>query len=63
MRKRVHLRGPINSDPEDTDTLGLGCADVPLLSLQVMLAPLISIALKVSQLQERTGRTAPTVIT
>ncbi|ERE83081.1 phosphoglucomutase-1 [Cricetulus griseus] len=30
---------------------------------QVMLAPLISIALKVSQLQERTGRTAPTVIT
>jgi hypothetical protein len=32
-------------------------------SSQVMLAPLISIALKVSQLQERTGRTAPTVIT
>ncbi|TKC49218.1 hypothetical protein EI555_007749, partial [Monodon monoceros] len=30
---------------------------------QVMLAPLISIALKLSQLQERTGRTAPTVIT
>uniref|UniRef100_A0A8D0WT98 Phosphoglucomutase-1 n=1 Tax=Sus scrofa TaxID=9823 RepID=A0A8D0WT98_PIG len=30
---------------------------------QVMLAPLISIALKMSQLQERTGRTAPTVIT
>lgn len=30
---------------------------------QVMLAPLISIALKVSKLQERTGRTAPTVIT
>ena len=30
---------------------------------QVMLAPLISIALKVSQLQEKTGRTAPTVIT
>ncbi|XP_019483746.1 PREDICTED: phosphoglucomutase-1 isoform X2 [Hipposideros armiger] len=30
---------------------------------QVMLGPLISIALKVSQLQERTGRTAPTVIT
>ncbi|XP_051052004.1 LOW QUALITY PROTEIN: phosphoglucomutase-1-like [Phodopus roborovskii] len=30
---------------------------------QVMLAPLISIALKVSQLQERTGRTAPTILT
>ncbi|KFO23187.1 phosphoglucomutase-1 isoform X1 [Fukomys damarensis] len=30
---------------------------------QVMLAPLVTIALKVSQLQERTGRTAPTVIT
>ncbi|XP_051855478.1 phosphoglucomutase-1 isoform X1 [Antechinus flavipes] len=30
---------------------------------QVMLAPLVSIALKVSQLQERTGRSAPTVIT
>ncbi|KAM8930077.1 phosphoglucomutase-1 isoform 2-T2 [Pelodytes ibericus] len=30
---------------------------------QVMLAPLITIALKISQLQERTGRTAPTVIT
>ncbi|XP_074064586.1 LOW QUALITY PROTEIN: phosphoglucomutase-1-like [Macrotis lagotis] len=30
---------------------------------QVMLAPLISIALKVSQLQERTGRSSPTVIT
>ncbi|XP_063057869.1 phosphoglucomutase-1 [Engraulis encrasicolus] len=29
----------------------------------VMLAPLVDIALKVSQLQERTGRTAPTVIT
>lgn len=35
----------------------------PLCFSQVMLAPLISIALKVSQLQERTGRTAPTVIT
>lgn len=35
----------------------------PLVFPQVMLAPLISIALKVSQLQERTGRTAPTVIT
>uniref|UniRef100_A0A8C4WXB7 phosphoglucomutase (alpha-D-glucose-1,6-bisphosphate-dependent) n=1 Tax=Eptatretus burgeri TaxID=7764 RepID=A0A8C4WXB7_EPTBU len=30
---------------------------------QVMLAPLVSIALKISQLQERTGRNAPTVIT
>nr|XP_057929218.1 phosphoglucomutase-1 isoform X4 [Doryrhamphus excisus] len=30
---------------------------------QVMLAPLVDIALKVSQLQERTGRTGPTVIT
>uniref|UniRef100_A0A2K5J6Z6 Phosphoglucomutase-1 n=1 Tax=Colobus angolensis palliatus TaxID=336983 RepID=A0A2K5J6Z6_COLAP len=30
---------------------------------QVILAPLISIALKVFQLQERTGRSAPTVIT
>ncbi|OCT84838.1 hypothetical protein XELAEV_18022995mg [Xenopus laevis] len=30
---------------------------------QVMLAPLITIALKISKLQERTGRTAPTVIT
>ncbi|NWQ77700.1 PGM1 protein, partial [Columbina picui] len=30
---------------------------------QVMLAPLISIALKLSQLHERTGRTGPTVIT
>ncbi|XP_034386633.1 phosphoglucomutase-1 isoform X2 [Cyclopterus lumpus] len=30
---------------------------------QVMLAPLIDIALKVSQLQEKTGRTGPTVIT
>jgi len=34
-----------------------------LSSLQVMLAPLISIALKLSQLHERTGRTGPTVIT
>lgn len=33
------------------------------LSVQVMLAPLVDIALKVSQLQERTGRTGPTVIT
>ncbi|CAK6978382.1 phosphoglucomutase-1 [Scomber scombrus] len=30
---------------------------------QVMLAPLVDIALKVSQLKENTGRTAPTVIT
>ncbi|XP_071984169.1 phosphoglucomutase-1 isoform X4 [Engystomops pustulosus] len=30
---------------------------------QDMLAPLVTIALKLSQLQERTGRTAPTVIT
>ncbi|PKU28025.1 phosphoglucomutase- hypothetical protein [Limosa lapponica baueri] len=30
---------------------------------QVMLAPLVSIALKLSQLHERTGRTGPTVIT
>uniref|UniRef100_UPI00358FD337 phosphoglucomutase-1 isoform X1 n=2 Tax=Myxine glutinosa TaxID=7769 RepID=UPI00358FD337 len=30
---------------------------------QVMLAPLVSIALKISQLRERTGRNAPTVIT
>lgn len=30
---------------------------------QVMLAPLVDIALKVSQLHERTGRTGPTVIT
>ncbi|XP_056607379.1 phosphoglucomutase-1 [Triplophysa dalaica] len=30
---------------------------------QVMLAPLVDIALKISQLQEKTGRTAPTVIT
>ena len=30
---------------------------------KVMLAPLVSIALKISQLQERTGRNAPTVIT
>ncbi|XP_072245201.1 phosphoglucomutase-1 isoform X3 [Leuresthes tenuis] len=30
---------------------------------QVMLAPLVDIALKVSQLQEKTGRTGPTVIT
>ncbi|XP_034035442.1 phosphoglucomutase-1-like isoform X3 [Thalassophryne amazonica] len=30
---------------------------------QVMLAPLIDIALKISQLQEKTGRTSPTVIT
>ncbi|XP_040262656.1 phosphoglucomutase-1 isoform X2 [Bufo bufo] len=30
---------------------------------QVMLAPLITIALKISKLEERTGRTAPTVIT
>uniref|UniRef100_A0A8C4ZXL6 EF-hand calcium binding domain 7 n=1 Tax=Gadus morhua TaxID=8049 RepID=A0A8C4ZXL6_GADMO len=30
---------------------------------QVMLAPLVDIALKVSQLQEKTGRTKPTVIT
>lgn len=31
--------------------------------VQVMLAPLVDIALKVSQLQEKTGRTGPTVIT
>lgn len=31
--------------------------------IQVMLAPLVDIALKVSQLHERTGRTGPTVIT
>lgn len=31
--------------------------------LQVMLAPLVDIALKISQLQEKTGRTGPTVIT
>uniref|UniRef100_A0A8B9TR02 Phosphoglucomutase 1 n=1 Tax=Anas platyrhynchos TaxID=8839 RepID=A0A8B9TR02_ANAPL len=37
--------------------------DPSLPSLQVMLAPLISIALKLSQLHERTGRTGPTVIT
>uniref|UniRef100_A0A8C1DPE4 Phosphoglucomutase 1 n=1 Tax=Cyprinus carpio carpio TaxID=630221 RepID=A0A8C1DPE4_CYPCA len=30
---------------------------------QVMLAPLVDIALRISQLQEMTGRTAPTVIT
>ncbi|XP_068095427.1 phosphoglucomutase-1 isoform X1 [Hyperolius riggenbachi] len=30
---------------------------------QVMLAPLVTIALKLSKLEERTGRTAPTVIT
>ncbi|KAG9351028.1 hypothetical protein JZ751_024917 [Albula glossodonta] len=30
---------------------------------QVMLAPLVNIALKISDLQEKTGRTAPTVIT
>ncbi|KAJ8279074.1 hypothetical protein COCON_G00061400 [Conger conger] len=30
---------------------------------QVMLAPLVTIALKISQLQEKTGRTGPTVIT
>lgn len=30
---------------------------------QVMLAPLVDIALKISQLQEKTGRSAPTVIT
>ncbi|XP_063795264.1 phosphoglucomutase-1 isoform X5 [Pseudophryne corroboree] len=30
---------------------------------QVMLAPLVTIALKLSKLQERTGRTSPTVIT
>ncbi|XP_051997038.1 phosphoglucomutase-1-like [Xyrauchen texanus] len=30
---------------------------------QVMLAPLVEIALRISQLQEKTGRTAPTVIT
>ncbi|XP_023650317.1 phosphoglucomutase-1 [Paramormyrops kingsleyae] len=30
---------------------------------QVMLAPLVGIALKISQLQEKTGRDAPTVIT
>ncbi|XP_028856362.1 phosphoglucomutase-1 [Denticeps clupeoides] len=30
---------------------------------QVMLAPLVDIALKISQLQEKTGRNAPTVIT
>ncbi|XP_051563157.1 phosphoglucomutase-1-like [Myxocyprinus asiaticus] len=30
---------------------------------QVMLAPLVDIALRISQLQEKTGRTAPTVIT
>lgn len=30
---------------------------------QVMLAPLVDIALKISQLQEKTGRAAPTVIT
>lgn len=40
------------------------CSSEPSLpSLQVMLAPLISIALKLSQLHERTGRTGPTVIT
>lgn len=33
------------------------------LFVQVMLAPLVDIALKVSQLKENTGRTAPTVIT
>lgn len=32
-------------------------------SVQVMLAPLVDIALKVSQLQEKTGRSGPTVIT
>lgn len=31
--------------------------------VQVMLAPLVDIALKVSQLRETTGRTGPTVIT
>lgn len=31
--------------------------------VQVMLAPLVDIALKVSQLQEKTGRSGPTVIT
>lgn len=40
------------------------CSSEPSLSsLQVMLAPLISIALKLSQLHERTGRSGPTVIT
>lgn len=34
-----------------------------LCGVQVMLAPLVDIALKVSQLHERTGRTGPTVIT
>lgn len=39
------------------------CLCVCCLFVQVMLAPLVDIALKVSQLQERTGRTGPTVIT
>lgn len=34
-----------------------------LCGVQVMLAPLVDIALKLSQLHERTGRTGPTVIT
>lgn len=40
-----------------------GESEPSLFFLQVMLAPLISIALKLSQLHERTGRTGPTVIT
>ncbi|KAL0604213.1 Phosphoglucomutase-1 [Plecturocebus cupreus] len=46
-----------------TATSCKGSSNPPISATWVMLAPLISIALKVSQLQERTGRTAPTVIT
>lgn len=41
----------------------LSCSQTFLFLLQAVLSPLIAIALKISQIHERTGRRGPTVIT
>lgn len=55
---------PCLSKSEDgMSSAGSHNVSLSYLMVQVMLAPLVDIALKVSQLHEKTGRTGPTVIT
>lgn len=43
--------------------IGSQCSQTFFLLFQAVLSPLIAIALKISQIHERTGRRGPTVIT
>lgn len=49
-----------HSGPPMTD---VSCSQTFPLLFQAVLSPLIAIALKISQIHERTGRRGPTVIT